>query len=208
MGPKIERFDGYVPYTWMADTIIEPDRHYKLNPVRLFGYPLWICAKETGVSTVMWSNVLNGKKGFSDAMLSHVCDRFAIPASLVKDLCRFQKIEWLRRNGLSNEPCKIPSHYSHYFEEIDLAIHSKLRRKDSPVMQARYAQMRKNKELLNGISLNKGTRVEMMKKYMEERDAERRRLEAEALAAAEAGGSDRKRSRKILPRDKKRKPAP
>jgi len=206
MGPKIERFEGYVPYTWMADTIIRPDGYYKLSSIRLFGYPVWICARETGVSAVMWSYFLNGKSCFSDAVLSHICDLFAIPASLVKDVQKYQKIEWLRRKGLSDQPCEIPSHYAHYFEEIDIDRHRRLTDKSNPVMQSVYEANRKNPERLTSKISHSSQRASTMQQYIENRHEERKRLEAEAVADAEASIPDGERSPAVLPGAAKGKP--
>lgn len=207
MGPDVKRFEGYVPYTWMADTIIRKDGNYKLSAIRLFGYPAWICARETGISDVMWSNFLNGKKCFSEILMSHVCDRFAIPASLVKDVHKYQQIEWLRRNGQSDAPCNIPSHYAHYFEEVDLERLKRFRDKSHPRMQALYDERRKRGGKLSENAITNTNRVAEMQKYIEERDAERKRLEAEAVASLEAEDFDGERSAEVLPSTPKRKPA-
>lgn len=207
MGPDIKRFEGYVPYTWMADTIIRPDGYYKLSAVRLFGYPNWICARESGVSEVMWSYFLNGKNSFSELVMSHVCDRFAIPASLVKDVHRYQQIEWMRRNGQSDEPCNIPSHYAHYFEEVNLERLKRFRDKSHPRMQALYDERRKRGGRFSENVAIKAGRVAEMQKYIEERDAERKRLEAEAVASLEADDPGWERPSEVLPSPSKSKSA-
>lgn len=207
MGPDIKRFEGYVPYTWMADTIIRPDGYYKLSAVRLFGYPNWICARESGVSEVMWSYFLNGKNSFSEAVMSHVCDRFAIPASLVKDVHRYQKIEWLRRKQELQEPCKIPSHYAHYFEEIDLDRYNRCRDKSHPAMQALYERRRKQGGPIVIDAPRREAKVEYMAAYVKERDEERKRLEEQAVASLEADDPGWKRPAEVLPSPSKSKSA-
>jgi hypothetical protein len=196
MSPWIERFEGYVPYTWMADTVIEPDKYYKLNSVRLFGYPVHILVKETGISSVMWSYVLNGKFKFSDIVLTHVCDRFAIPKSLVADLCRFQQEEWKRRNGDSEKPCLIPSHYAHYFEEIDIERFRKLKNKSSKVMQERYARMRQPVETRPPKMHEK---AQEMLEHFQTSDEKRQKMAKQTAAGIEAANADRKRPAKVLP---------
>ena len=183
----IRHFEGYVPYTWVSDTIIEPDKYYKLNPLRLFGYPIAILSNESGVSRVMWSYVMNGKFVFSDIVLTHICDRFAVPKSLVKDLCKWQQEEWRRRKGISDKPCRIPSHYAHYFDEIELSCSEGRANKDNPSMQARYARMRGKKTMKTAHAYEL---AERMIEHFHESDQKKARMARKTADGIQASRND------------------